>query len=344
MKKMYVRKNRGFTLIELLVVIAIIAILIALLLPAVQQAREAARRTQCKNNMKQIGLAMHNYHDVYKMFPLGACARPSPSFGMDISIGAFASILPFIDGANLKNLYDDTKTWEGQDTTANPKLAVTVIASYMCPSATGPEVETNPVLAAYPIGQGPNGPTAAACQYLLSKGATQGWCLNPASDPNIGMFALNLRTSFRDLTDGSSNTLCVGEGATGNPWNQVSEGTTPYVVSTVTPSAVQQSWIVPQPNPQGAKGLGSGVTTAGNYGTTFWKLNQNPVVETAYDDGDLGNCNSALDFTSNFRSAHVGGGQFLLGDGSGRFISENIDQIVFNSLGTRAGGEVIGEF
>ena len=96
-------RNRAFTLIELLVVIAIIAILIALLLPAVQQAREAARRTQCKNNLKQFGLAMHNYHDVFNMFPLGACAKPSASFGIDISIGAFASILPYMEQGNLRS-------------------------------------------------------------------------------------------------------------------------------------------------------------------------------------------------------------------------------------------------
>src|SRR5210317_2130034 len=105
------RNRRGFTLIELLVVIAIIAILIALLLPAVQQAREAARRTQCKNNLKQLGLAMHNYHDIYNMFPVGACAKantPGPTgFGVDISIGAFASILPMLEESNLKDLYVD---------------------------------------------------------------------------------------------------------------------------------------------------------------------------------------------------------------------------------------------
>ena len=327
-----VNKRLGFTLIELLVVIAIIAILIALLLPAVQQAREAARRTQCKNNLKQIGLAMHNYHDVFNMFPPGACARPAASFGINISIGAFASILPYMEESNLKSLYVDERTWEQQSSV----VAKTQISAYICPSASGAKTVTNVALGAYPIG-----PEAAACQYLLSKGATDGWCFTPGRDRNIGMFGINLRTAFRDITDGSSNTLCVGEGASGNPWREVSLKTAPSVA--VTPGTVGQGWIVPQPNPLGLSSV-TGHVTAGNFGTTIWKINQNPIVETIYDENDLNNCNSVADSTSNFRSAHVGGSHFLLGDASGHFLSENIDQGVYNSLGTRSGGEYVEAF
>ena len=326
-------RSRGFTLIELLVVIAIIAILIALLLPAVQQAREAARRTQCKNNLKQLGLAMHNYHDVFNMFPLGACARPSSSFGIDISIGAFASILPYLEQANLKNLYVETKPWEQQ----LPAVAQTVVPSYLCPNSTGPQVDTNPILALYPIGT-----QIAATHYLLNKGADKEWCFSP-NGITTGMFGINMRCSFRDITDGSSNTLCVGEGATGNPW-KVAAGTAPTVAVT-TNGRVQQGWIAPQPNPLAAKALGSGTTTGGNWGTTFYKLNQNPIIETVYDDAALGNCNtSTADFTSNFRSSHTGGGQFLLSDGSSRFISENIDATLYNNLGGKSDGQVVGDF
>ena len=342
MKTLYRRKSNGFTLIELLVVIAIIAILIALLLPAVQQAREAARRTQCKNNMKQIGLAMHNYHDVYNMFPPGACVRPSGNVGnMDVSIGAFTSILPFVEAGNLKNLYDETRTWDQQNTVANPTLASTVVPSYLCPSSTGQEVQEFAILTGLTIAQGPNGTSAGTVHYLLSKGATDGWCLRPQSDNNVGMFALNLKTRFRDITDGSSNTLCVGEGATGNPFASVSTKANPLVPVT-NASLVGQAWIIPRPSPLSAT---NGVTgTAGNFGTTVWRMNLNPVIESVYDDSDLANCNSTADSTSNFRSAHTGGVQFLMGDGSGRFVSENIDQGVFNALGTRGGKEVIGEF
>lgn len=252
---------------------------------------------------------------------------------MDISIGAFAAILPYLDQANLKNLYVDTTSWENQ----TPAVARTIVPPYLCPSNTGPEIDTNPVLAAYPIGT-----EIGALHYLLSKGSTGGWCLSSTSTPGVGMFAINLRTNFRDLTDGSSNTLCVGEGATGGAW-VVAAGTAPNTGLGSPTGRVQQGWIAPQPNPLGIQAM-SGYTTAGNFGTTQWKLNRNPIIETVYDDAGLGSCTSAGDYTSNFRSSHEGGGQFLLGDGSGRFISENIDQGTYDALATRAGSEIVGEF
>lgn len=341
MRTSHRRRQRGFTLIELLVVIAIIAILIALLLPAVQQAREAARRTQCKNNLKQIGLAMHNYVDVYGMFPVGACARPSNNLGMDISTGAFTSILPFLEAGNLKNLYDETLTWYQQDTVANPLLATTVVPSYLCPSAPGPTVIAHPSIANLPIAQGPKRTDAAMVHYLLSKGATDGWCLNPQTDQDVGMFAINLTTRFRDIVDGSSNTLCVGEGTSGPPYRNVATKANPLVAAGGQ-ELVAQAWIIPQPLALSEQS--GNYTTRGNFGTTVWNMNLNPVIESLYDDADLGNCNTAADSTTNFRSPHVGGVQFLLGDGSTRFISENIDSGVFNFVGTRAGKETVSEF
>ena len=336
LKECNVKKSslrRGFTLIELLVVIAIIAILIALLLPAVQQAREAARRTQCKNNLKQFGLAMHNYHDVYNMFPLGACARPSTTFGIDISIGAFAAILPYMEQANLKALYNDSVPWERQ----TPAIATTIVPAYLCPSNTGPQIDANPVLAGYPIGA-----NIAATHYLLSKGAEKEWCFAPTGT-GIGMFGINLKTNFSNLTDGSSNTLCVGEGATGGKW-RVASGNDPNTAINPPNGRVQQGWIAPQPNPLAIQSL-SGFTTGGNWGTTVYQLNRNPIIETVYDDAALANCNaSTTDYTSNFRSFHTGGAQFLLGDGSGRFISENIDATLYNNLGGRADGQVVGDY
>ncbi len=331
MKKPF--RNQGFTLIELLVVIAIIAILIALLLPAVQQAREAARRTQCKNHLKQIGLAMHNYHDVFNLFPLGGCGRPSTTFGIDISIGAFAAILPYLEQANLKGLYVDTKPWEQQ----LPAVAQTIVPAYLCPSVTGPQVDTNPVLAAYPIGT-----LIASTHFLLSKGADKEWCFSP-SGTTTGMFGINMKCNFRDITDGSSNTLCVGEGATGSQW-RVARGSAPTVAIAPPSGRVQQGWIAPQPNPLQIQSV-SGTTTGGNWGTTVYRLNQNPVVETVYDATALANCNaSTTDYTSNFRSPHTGGGQFLLGDGSVRFVSENVDLVLYNNLSGKGDGQVIGEF
>jgi len=334
-KKLSLR--RGFTLIELLVVIAIIAILIALLLPAVQQAREAARRTQCKNNLKQIGLGMHNYHDVYNLFPVGACARPGSSFGIDISIGAFASILPFLEQSNVKNLYIDIRTWEQQ----TPAVANTILPVYLCPSSTGPSIDVNPILAGYPIGAGTGG-SVATTNYMLCKGATKEWCFAPTGS-TIGMFGINLRTNFSNITDGSSNTLCVGEGATGGKW-RVAAGSAPTIAIAPPGGRVQQAWIVPQVMPSTATGAAGRST--GNWGTTVYRINQNPIIESVYDPAALGDgcVATATDFTSNYRSEHTGGAQFLLGDGSVRFLSENIDATTYNNLGAMADGNVLGEF
>lgn len=343
------KRLRGFTLIELLVVIAIIAILIALLLPAVQQAREAARRTQCKNNLKQIGLAMHNYHDVYGMFPLGGCAKPG-GLGMDISIGAFASILPFIDQGNLKGLYVDETPWETQ----TPQVGGTVIKAFLCPSNTGGEVTEIPPLAAlYPVAAD-NG-KFGACDYLMSKGADPEWCVFPSQNGStVGMFGINVTTRFRDMTDGSSNTICVGEGASGNNWSLalVSAPFTSLANGTGPGNGfVGGAWIMHQPTPNAALGAGLPNNSAGNYGTTFWNLNKNPIVETIYDVATINTCaTGGGDSTSNFRSPHTGGGQFLLGDGSVTFINENINSVqaapygVYQHLSTRSGGEVVGEF
>lgn len=326
-------KRRGFTLIELLVVIAIIAILIALLLPAVQQAREAARRTQCKNNLKQFGLALHNYHDVYTMFPLGVSVRwgtdtPSTNFYSN----ANAALLPYFEQANLKNLYVDEIPWEQQ----SPNVARTVIDNFVCPSNADSEVTNVAALAMFPIG-----PDLAITTYLFSKGSHGGWCTNPGSMGNrVGMFDTNMSTRMRDLTDGSTNTIAMGEGATGSAF-PLCEGQGCTAPATPTSSA-RQAWIIAQPSSTAFKpafGVFGSV-----FGSTIDPINKAPVSETFIDDGALTNCAAATHVTSNFRSYHVGGAQFLLGDGSSRMISENLDRGIFNALGTRAGGEVVGEF
>jgi len=330
-------QRRAFTLIELLVVIAIIAVLIALLLPAVQQAREAARRSQCRNNLKQIGLAMHNYHDVATMLPVGCTARPNgtggdSSLGMDIFAGAFTSILPYMDQANLLNLYDQQQSWEYQSAIT----ASTVIPSYLCPSNAGPSIITFDFLAAYPMGK-----NVAGVTYLLSKGSINGWCFNPASVTGVGAFGINLCTRFRDMTDGSSNTLLVGEGAYGSSW-PLAKGSA--FATPVADGKSGQAWIVTQPNATTLQGGGMLDVANSIFGTTAWKLNLNPVIESIYNDSALTNCSDSQHFTSNFRSPHVGGGHFLMGDGSCRFISSNIAEVTYKALSTRGGSEIIGEF
>ena len=332
------RKLRGFTLIELLVVIAIIAILIALLLPAVQQAREAARRTQCKNNMKQLGIAMHNYHDVYRMFPLGGAAKFNPGGtlgGVDVYSSAITQMLPFIEEANLKGVYNENLQWENQSAAVARKIIPTLV----CPSNTGSNPFSHPVFEAlgYPVGG-----TFATTNYILCRGANGNWCTTPSVRGSlaVGAFDLNLRSAFRDFTDGSSNTLCIGEGAGGGNWT-ICEGlncTTPNPAGTT-----EFAWIIAQPSSTTFKGAGIVITSL--YGCAAEPINKNPITETFVDEGGWTDCTDAdADTTSNFRSQHTGGAQFLLGDGSVHFLSENIDMGTYRDLSTRGGGEVVGEF
>tara|TARA_R110002095_G_scaffold77659_6_gene66606 strand:- start:1057 stop:2070 length:1014 start_codon:yes stop_codon:yes gene_type:complete len=327
--------NRGFTLIELLVVIAIIAILIALLLPAVQQAREAARRTQCKNNMKQFGLAMHNYHEAHSTFPLGASVNfATSSGGGNFITNGIVMMLPYFDQGNLSNLYDATKPWEQQ----SPTVARTNIAMFVCPSNVGTNPITEPALASLI----PVGGTYGITTYLMSRGSNVAWCQTSAQPTDVkGMFDLNRGAKMRDITDGSSNTIAMGEGATGSQFplceNQgCNTATGPSIEAT-------QGWIVAQPPPSDFKaGLFMG-PRAGVFGSTADRINKKYTTETVIDLTNFTNCMviNNTDATSNFRSQHIGGCHFLYADGSVHFISENVDLGLYRALSTIQGGEVV---
>ena len=193
------QNKRGFTLIELLVVIAIIAILIALLLPAVQQAREAARRSECKNNLKQIGLALHNYHDTHRILP--------PGFNVDLvvantatgngGLGWSGSILPGLDQTNVYNTLDFKATWASGD---NEKACATYLSVYRCPSDTTVSHRDHDQI-----------DNRVPTSYLACFSGTRG----SDSEANVtdadGTFFLNSSIRLRDITDGTSNTIAAGE-------------------------------------------------------------------------------------------------------------------------------------
>lgn len=288
--------RRGFTLIELLVVIAIIAVLIALLLPAVQQARESARRTQCSNNLKQIGLAIHSYHDSYTRFPLSSI---DATLGRS---GIFASILPFLDQGNTYQQYNFSL---GNSDPSNLTAVSQRIPAYLCPTA--------PFRRPVPI-SGCDANSRAPGTYAASTGSLDPYGTFTGGNPNNGAIvnASSGSTSMRDLTDGSSSTLLVGESA----WN--------FADYTFTSGACSGQvrwgftyWSSPYP-------LATAFTTLG-----------------AFNPKSMQGDSTRL---SNFRSEHIGVVNMLMCDGSARYISENIDHNLLNSLATRSGGEVIGEF
>lgn len=286
------QRLRGFTLIELLVVIAIIAILIALLLPAVQQAREAARRSQCKNNLKQIGLALHNYHDVYGRFPIGC----QDAGGNEEMWGWPASILPQIDQAPLFNQLQvsDLRLRQVLENDTIRPLLKTPLPAFICPSDPHGELMD----AGGPNGRGRhfngnntssvvdnNNWRAAKSNYIGNCGYND---VDQGADSRHtrGVFqARNRSYKFRDIKDGTSNTIMVGERTT---------------------FCAAGSWAGNR-NPRGGGWQGADYTL----GRTSIPINMPN--------------NSAHYCTEGFDSAHEGGAQFLLCDGSVHFISENID-------------------
>ena len=204
----------GFTLIELLVVIAIIAILIALLLPAVQQAREAARRTQCKNNLKQLGLALHNYHDVHRAFPPGIVnqegntANDGARNRLNWSWAVF--VLPYIDQAPLFNQINPGPV-RGTAAISDPVIRAVMqkpFPAFRCPSDTGPDVNTDGQRRVKDSGGTLH--SHSLSNYIASNCSAE---LRPQADIADGVFYSNSKVRMRDITDGTSNTIGVGERA-----------------------------------------------------------------------------------------------------------------------------------
>ena len=308
-------RKRGFTLIELLVVIAIIAILIALLLPAVQQAREAARRTQCKNNLKQLGLAMHNYHDTVNVFPWGWDARETLWSAM---------VLPQIEQANLYSTLIWQESGPGNwdaDGSPNEKACGTILQAFMCPSMPLGPRDNEDIPGRVPVSYRACGGSMISSDDASTRPAGFNTAAFKSLEENNldGMFYGCSNIKMRDVIDGTSNTILIGESRT----------------SIYSKDGQQMDyWQFGSPQ------------------TGNWNLNG--AGGTEYSEG-VGSCvvkpNANLDLTVSgvlmemaFGSYHVGGAQYTLADGSVRFISENIDLGVYRALGTRAGGEIVGEF
>ncbi len=322
-------RSRAFTLVELLVVIAIIGILVALLLPAVQAAREAARRMSCGNNLKQIGLALHNYHDTYKAFPPSAFI---PYGGTADSFSPQARLLSFLEQENLQDLIDWNISYASQ-----PAVTKQRIASYICPSDIGDRERPDGALTHYPLTYGINMGTWFVFDPTSRSGGN-------------GLACPNGRTNFASVTDGTSNTLAFGEVKAWTPY--LRDGGTPAGLGVAIPTTPAQ--VV-------AFG-GSFKTDSGHTEWVDGRAHQTgftgtfpPNTEFLYSSGgqdyDIDFNSSREGKTTNqstyavvtSRSYHPGGAQVGLVDGSVRFASETVDLSVWRGYATRDGGEVPGD-
>ena len=287
-----VRRNdrAGFTLVELLVVIAIIAVLIALLLPAVQQAREAARRTMCKNNLTQIGIAIQNYEMAFEMLPPGVVNTDGPikNEPTGYHVSWLVQLLPYLDQLALSDHIDFSG---GVYSETNKRPRETAVRVFECPSSPHQrrnENEGSGTVSDY-----------AGCHHDVEA---------PIHNDNNGVFCLNSAVTFGAITDGISNTIFCGE---------------------KLPLPEDLSWM---------SGTRATLRNAGariNHDRrAYHRIASEPV-----DDEEL-----TPTHVGGFGSHHSGGAQFLLGDGSVRFVSEQVDETTFRHLANHADGEIPGSF
>ncbi|WP_417386907.1 DUF1559 domain-containing protein [Gimesia sp.] len=288
------KDRRGFTLIELLVVIAIIAILIALLLPAVQQAREAARRSSCKNKLLQLNVALQNYEMAHNVFPPGSINPTGPieNEPKGYHVSWILQILPYLDERIAFNKFDFNKSVYDP---ANKEVASYRIATLHCPS----------------------NPNKGHCYAGVQNDVEA-----PISEDNNGVLFLNSSVSYDEILDGCSKTLFVGEFIEGN----------------------QLGWV---------SGTRSTLRNAGTFinsddgkiftSKTAYEKRFSPEEERINPDSSNPKVNNKS-FVGGFSSYHTGGGHFGIGDGSVRFLSENINQSVYEALANRHDGQLLSEF
>ena len=341
-------KRRAFTLIELLVVIAIIAVLIALLLPAVQQAREAARRTQCKNNLKQLGLALMKYESSLTTFPPNLV--PGGNFNYSGgNWGVLAFLSPYLDQTpiyNLMNLNSPTYASTPPYNIADPNNALAAgykISMFLCPSDVSRSLGGDYGVAAL-------GPSNYCANMGSGLNTNAGVAANGSPYNSDGVMFANSRIRIADITDGTSNTACLSESVLGDaPTNQFGTGTIPvsaqksYAYLTTYQSslddascAAAMNWNV-QDHRQFLWYSGEIRNTSYNHYYAPNSLKWD-CITNAFSFGY-----TAIGWKA-ARSLHVGGVHLLMCDGSVRFVSNNVDLNTWRSLSTRAGAEVAGDF
>jgi prepilin-type N-terminal cleavage/methylation domain-containing protein/prepilin-type processing-associated H-X9-DG protein len=337
------RGPRGFTLIELLVVIAIIGVLVALLMPAVQAARESARRAQCVNNLKQIGIAIANYETARKAYPLGGTyngpsdANTGCRSGVNVprEFGALSFLLLYMEQTNVYNAINFSLSAGGpfgpvHGGAANFTALSTTVSSYVCPDDTGWQPDPSQNNGYAQTSYFPSGGTWNTLAYFSGPDCWQ-------QDPGNGAF--DDANAYRpvDVRDGLSNTIFFGEATrfkndpdpTFNQWSRYEWFTSAYPVpSTTRPQGI--AFQVPRINAPLMPGDGTQLPPGTPWPNTSdykaWTLN----IPLYKEFGQWG-----------FRSLHPGGAQFLFGDGSVKFLKESINLVTYQALGTRYGREVI---
>lgn len=344
------KNNRGFTLIELLVVVSIIAILVALLLPAVQQAREAARRSQCRNNLKQIGLALHNYHDVHRLFPPGTVGRPDPTPGSWFASWILLS-LPFIDQGAVYNQLTFSGPNAGYINDSTSPLQNRTALNGFSPSVTQCPSSTLPRFTGF-AGTGVSGIRTSTTSYVGVAGAGtsptvhtdptgQGRCAggtNAASPTNWicgnGILGPNSNYGFKDITDGASNTIMVGEQS---EWLINQSGDRVEVRSSQRRGCWIGSGTTGQPGLAGSSGYTGNSNAGGHYNLTTIRYTLGHKTSSSSGlvvaDGSPSPNNPLV-------SPHSGGVHVLRGDGGVSFLSESINYDLFRNLGIRDDGAV----
>ncbi|MGE3806564.1 MAG: DUF1559 domain-containing protein [Gemmataceae bacterium] len=348
----FATRRSAFTLLELLVVVAIIGVLIALLLPAVQKVREAANRSACQNNLKQIGLALHNYHDMLGGFPPAMVTTGGDNLAKG-GDGGFIYLLHFLEGDNWLRSWDHQSKWyEG----TNFNLVEHQVKIYLCPSnrRTG-KID----LAFLAAKAGRPMPDVAACDYLLCKGANAALCENVQVPLSArGVFDVNTRTRLAEIVDGTAHTFAAGEGAGGNPRfglrryyadtsaaTDLFPGQSPYI---------DQSWSAGPMATEELNSLGLmggatfGVTAQrGGHSSPFDEPLNYPYGLASFDFNksctNSPTASGEIDTIGGFRSVHPGGGHFLYCDGSVRFLQENVAPDTYRALSTMAGGENVAD-
>jgi len=320
--------HRAFTLIELLVVIAIIAVLIALLLPAVQSAREAARRAQCTNNLKQIGLALHNYHDSNNSFPWCGLSIVAPTATSTIQWSPHTRFLPFIEQKNLFDSLNFSFVWSDPQ---NSTVTATKVASFICPSDPR---DTIPI--AGWAGTSYRGSQGNSLVY--GYGDSDPSKVNTMMQPPNGIFFSNMLVSIASVTDGTSNTAAFSEHCIGdfdnNVVTELGDTFWPQTYPATSDEAVTQCEAID------VKNLGfQRVSNVEGPWTQFYHS------VSSYSHTGKPNARSCmfppLRIMTNANSLHAGGVNLCLADGSVRFVKSTTNIAAWRALGSRNGGEVI---